>query len=124
MTVKKAFAIIIVIFSVVNIFKLNYSYADVSISNDISEFKANISENTAAQTYDLRTIVNKFLGVLRVLSGLILVIVVATTGYNYIVATPQIRTEVKKQMLPIILGLALVFGAVAISQFILSELGG
>ena len=70
---------------------------------------------------DLATnVIAKILGFLQVASGLISVVVIAFTGFNYIVASdPNIKEELKKKMLPMIIGLVLVFSATTIAKFIL-----
>ena len=106
------------------IFSFNNCYAKVDLSNDIGGFKANIDENTKTNTLDLTIIAGKFLGALRLISVFILVIVLVTSGYSYIVATPDMKEEVKNKMLPMIIGIVLVFSAVSISAFILKAMGG
>lgn len=63
--------------------------------------------------------IGKLLGFLQVASGLISILMIAITGFNYIVSTPDVKEEMKKKMLPIIMGLVIVFGAVSIAKFIL-----
>lgn len=74
---------------------------------------------------NLKTTIAKLLGFLRVASGLIAVVVIAFTGFNYITAeTPDMKKQIKEKMLPIIIGLIVVFSATAITQFILGVVGG
>ena len=122
--IKRILTIVIMVFSLIGIFKLNYSYAAASISNDIDGFEANISDKAVLKTYSLRQVVNRFLGYLRIIVALFLVITVATTGYHYIVATPEVRGDIKKRMLPMIIGTILIFSAISIAMFITSALGG
>ena len=68
----------------------------------------------------LQTVVGRLLGFLRIASGLVAILMIAITGFNYIVGTPDVKDEMKKKMLPIIIGLILVFGAVSIATFILN----
>ena len=71
--------------------------------------------------YDgLQKVVGRLLGFLRIASGLVAILMIAITGFNYIVGTPDVKDEMKKKMLPIIIGLILVFGAVSIATFILN----
>ena len=114
--------ICILVFGLINIFNLNISNA-ASLSTDINNFKAETS-NAMDSSESLRKIANRFLGALRIISALLLVITLGTTGYKYIVATPDIKKEIKDRMLPLILGLILLFGATSISVFIISSFGG
>ena len=71
--------------------------------------------------YDgLQKVVGRLLGFLRIASGLVAILMIAITGFNYIVGTPDVKDEMKKKMLPIIIGLILVFGAVSVATFILN----
>ena len=44
---------------------------------------------------------------------------IAVTGFNYIISTPEVKKEMLSKMLPIVVGLILVFGAVSIAKFLL-----
>lgn len=67
----------------------------------------------------LQGTVGKLLGFLQIASGLIAILMIALTGFNYIISTPEVKDEMKKKMLPIIIGLLLVFGAISVARFIL-----
>lgn len=74
---------------------------------------------------DLRGTINKLLGFLQLAAGLISVIVISFTGFQYIVAsTPDMKDEIKKKMLPLLIGMVLVFGAASIAKFILGAVEG
>lgn len=65
-------------------------------------------------------VISKILAFLQIASGLISVIVIAFSGFKYVVAeTADIKGEVKKKMLPMIIGMILVFSATTIAKFIL-----
>lgn len=65
-------------------------------------------------------IVKKILVVLQIASALITVVVLAFSGFNYIVAADaEMKSEIKKKMLPIVIGLILVFSATTIAKFLL-----
>lgn len=72
-------------------------------------------ENTAAG--DFIPVVNKVLGFLQIASALGAVIMIAITGFRYIMETPDMKNELKKSMIPIIVGLLLVFFSVTIAKF-------
>lgn len=121
---NKILIILVLIIGIFGIFGMKPIYAS-SLSNDVGGFKANITNNVVKSTSTLRSIAGRFLGFLRIVAALALVIIVGTTGYKYIVlATPDMKKELKKEMLPIILGLIFIFGAVSLAQFILSAVGG
>lgn len=56
---------------------------------------------------------------LQVASGIAAVIMIAITGFRYVIETPEVKGELKKNMGPIIVGLVLVFFAVSIARFFL-----
>ena len=115
---------LIIFVLIIGILGIKTSYATSSLSADVGGFEANITEDVTKSTKTLRDISGRFLGFLRVVAALALVIIIGTTGYKYIVATPDIKHEIKKEMLPIIMGLILIFGAVSIAAFVLSAVGG
>ncbi len=120
---KKISILFIISFIIFNTFRVNLVYADVSLSSDINGFNANIDVDTVNKTSTLREIVGRFLGFLRVVSGILLVVMIGVNGYKYIVATPDVKATIKKEGMMVVLGLILVFGAVSISQFIISGMG-
>ncbi len=65
----------------------------------------------------VKAVVENILGFLQLLSGLLAVILIAVTGFRYIVDTPDVKSELKKSMVPIIVGLLLVFFATTIAKF-------
>lgn len=121
---KRLPELILISLLVINIFSPNLTLAAAKLSDDISGFDAELTQDAVLKTKSLKIVVNRLLGFLRVISGLVLVLVLGTTGYKYIVATPEIKGELKKRMLPVILGTILVFSAVSIAGFILGAIGG
>ena len=71
----------------------------------------------------INQVIGKLLGFLQVASGLTAVIIIAFTGFEYITSTPDVKGEIKRKMLPIVIGIVLVFGAVSISNFLISVAG-
>lgn len=100
---------------------INTNVKAALIEDDIGGFEATLPETDKIN--DLKSITIKFLNALRVLSILTLLIIVVTTGYRYVTSMPNIKEEIKKTMLPIILGLIFIFSATTIAAFIISALG-
>ena len=63
------------------------------------------------------------LGFLQIAAGLLSIVMIAFVGFNYITATPDVKKELQTKMLPIVIGLVLVFGAVSVARFILGVVG-
>ena len=119
---KRLPELILISLLVINIFSPNFILA-AKLSDDVGGFEE-LTQDAVLKTKSLKIVVNRLLGFLRIISGLVLVLVLGTTGYKYIVATPEIKGELKKRMLPVILGIILVFSAVTIAGFILGAIGG
>ena len=67
----------------------------------------------------LTGVINKVLGFLQVASGLAAVVAIAVAGFKYITGTPDVKSELPKTAIPILVGLVLVFGAASIAKFII-----
>ena len=122
--IKKLSILILISLFMVNISSTNFISNAAQLSDDVDGFQADITANAVSKTASLKTVVNRLLGFLRIISALVLVLVLGTTGYKYIVATPEIKGELKKRMLPVIIGIILVFSAASIAAFILGAIGG
>lgn len=120
---KKIIKLIMISLIMINILSPKYILA-AKLSDDIGGFEAEVTTDAGIRTNKIKVIINRLLGFLRVISALILVLILATTGYQYIVATPEIKGELKKKMLPVILGIILIFAAVSIAGFIIEVIGG
>ena len=90
----------------------------------VSGVQDQIKGPDSSYTTNLQATVGKLLGFLQVASGLIAILMIAIVGFNYIISTPEIKKELKDKMLPIIIGLVLVFGAVSVAKFILGVVQG
>lgn len=121
---KKIIILVIIILGFTNCLVLNTSYGAVDLKTDIDGFEANVTTKAVSATRSLRVIINRFLGFLRIISALVLVIILGTTGYEFIIATPPVKEEIKNKMIPVILGVFLVFAAVSVAGFILGMIGG
>ena len=71
----------------------------------------------------MATVIGKLLGFLQVASGIVAVLMIAIVGFNYIISTPEVKDEMKKKMLPIIIGIVLVFGATSVAKFLIGVAG-
>jgi len=80
-------------------------------------------EADAGMSDDLQSTIGKLLGFLQVASGLVAVLMIAITGFRYIIGTPELKDEMKKTAFPIIIGIVLVFGAVSIAKFFIGVAG-
>ena len=122
-TVNKILAILLIAICTLTIMPKNTALAaGSSAKNIVGGVNASIPDDGYAT--DLQTTISKLLGFLQVASGLVAILMIAIVGFNYIISTPDVKDEMKKKMLPIIIGLVLVFGAVSVAKFILGVVGG
>ena len=75
-------------------------------------------------TGGLTDMAGKLVSFLQVASGIAAVIMIAITGFRYVIETPEVKGELKKNMFPIIVGIILVFFAVSIAKFFLGMFNG
>ena len=118
-TITKIFAVLLILASTLVVMPGNTVFADGGAALEaVSGIEA---VKTGSENYGtLQTTIGKLLGFLQVASGLVGVIVIATTGFNYILsADADMKAEIKKKGLPIIVGFAIVFGAVSIAKFLI-----
>ena len=95
--------------------------ADNVISAMNSVTPGNVNSTAASK---LSGIIGGLLGFLRLASGLVAILMIAITGFNYIIGGAEVKEEMKKKMFPIILGLLLVFGAASIAIFVMGVISG
>lgn len=127
-TVYKVFAILMIAVSMFVIMPDNMSFAADDAGSTaitaINKVKENTSSDKASAAADgLAGVVGKLLGFLQIASGIIAVLMIAIVGFNYIISTPEVKDEMKKKMLPIIIGIVLVFGATSVAKFLIGVVG-
>ena len=122
-TINKLLVILLVAVCAFVIMPKNVTFAAGSSASDIvGGVKAEVPGGTYAS--DLQSTISKLLGFLQIASGLVSILMIAIVGFNYIISTPDVKEEMKKKLLPIIIGLVLVFGAVSLAKFILGVVQG
>ena len=73
---------------------------------------------------DITTVIGNILGFFQVISGITTVVMLSFIGINYIIETPEeLKAEAKKKLLPIVVGIVLIFGATSIAKFLLAVAG-
>lgn len=93
-----------------------------SIATTPMEYANQMTGDTGADidTSQLKTIIGRVIGAIQVLSGIFTVIIIAFTGFEYVLCqTPDMKEQLKKKMLPIVIALVLIFGSVSIAQFVI-----
>ena len=120
-TMYKVLAVLIIAVSMLVIMPDNMSLA--ATAADAGSAIDGIQVTGGGDVSKLQSVIGKLLGFLQVASGIIAVLMIAITGFQYIVETPEVKKEIKAKMLPIIVGIVLVFGATSIAKFIIGVAG-
>ena len=128
-TISKVLVMLMIAVSAFVIMPDNMVFAEAKKSTGGTDPKSvvssvNVKNPDADYSSDLAGKIGQLLGFLQVASGLVAILMIAIVGFNYIISTPDVKEEMKKKMLPIIIGLVLVFGAVSVAKFILAVVGG
>ena len=119
MKILSKVGIILVVFACLFV-TISQNVSNASVSSMVkgtapSEINTKIGNELATK------VISKILGFLQVASGLISVLIIAFSGFQYIVAeTADLKGEIKKKMLPLVLGIVLVFSATTIAKFLIS----
>jgi len=92
-----------------------------SVIGEINKIQPSGGGGAAAE--GLQNVIGKILGFLQVASGLVAVLMIAFNGFRYITSTPDIKSEIIKNVAPILAGLVLVFGATSFAKFMISIAG-
>ena len=91
----------------------------IDVTNTISKMNGSNSQINDTDAQPFVTLGDTILTFLQIVSGIAAVIMIAISGFRYIVETPEVKGEIKKTMLPIVIGIILVFAAVSIAKFFL-----
>ena len=118
---KKIFVSLCIIVCMLTVIPSNFIKVEASKSK-VSALVGTMTGDEIEDSYSTELIdtINSLLGFVQLAAGIISVVVICFTCFNYITAsTPDMKEEVKKKMLPLIIGMVLVFGASSIARFIL-----
>ena len=113
-TMQKVLAILLIAVCVFGVMSQISTCNASSISDTLNKIEP-VDDVTGAE--NLTTIASRVLTFLQIASGIAAVIMIAVTGFRYIIETPEVKGELKKNMLPIVIGLVLVFFATSIAKF-------
>ena len=108
---KKLFSVLCIA-AILLVTLTNFVYADDprNMSTLISSMK---DSGTMANTDSrIGNVINNVIGLLQMVGSGIALIVITLLGMKYILASPSEKADVKKAIMPIIIGCVLLFGAV------------
>lgn len=123
-TFSKVLLILIMAICMVTLISQSVVFAEdaVDARGAIKAIEAEQSNGKVEGTDGLSTMAGKIIVFLQVASGIAAVIMIAVTGFRYVIETPEVKGELKKNMFPIIVGMILVFFATSIANFFLGML--
>ena len=115
---------IVLIVAVIASFTLGTVSTNISMAAG-GQSPTDVMENVTGSSDDIDTsgltdVAGKILTFLQVISGVFAIIMIAVTGFRYIIETADVKKELKQSMLPIIIGILLVFFATSIAKFIVN----
>lgn len=113
---KMLIVLVIAVFSFTLMPTTSMVYADVT---DIME-NVKADTNKVGDTSGITTVSSRILTILQILSGVFAILMLAITGFKYIVETPEVKKELKGTMVPIVVGILLVFFATTIAKFFIN----
>ncbi len=119
---KKVLIVLLVLMCVATIVYVKpvNAYDVTSVINSM-QGNANVDADSVTT---FQTLGNTILTFLQIISGITAVVMIAITGFRYIVETPEVKGELKKNMIPIVIGIILVFFAASIAKFFLGMFKG
>ena len=92
---------------------INFSYAADNDPRDMSGLITDMATaNDMSEQGRIGKVINNVIGLLQMAGSGIALIVITILGIKYILASPSEKADVKKSIMPVIIGCILLFGAV------------
>lgn len=120
-TFSKVLIILLMTICMVAFLFQNVAFAEeaVDAQGALQKINTTVDGGKVEGTEGLSEMAGKIVVFLQVASGIAAVIMIAITGFRYVIETPEVKGELKKNMFPIIVGMILVFFALSIANFFL-----
>lgn len=110
---------LVVVFTMILSF-VTFVYADDPGISQLTGAMSGVS-TMASTSSKVGTVINNVIGLIQMVGSGIALIVITMLGIKYILASPGEKADVKKQIMPILIGCVLLFGAVnlmaAVAEF-------
>lgn len=123
---KKIVSILLIMLLLMSICVTNQSLAGeaTGINGIIDKMSGVSSAPATASTSGTTKVINNIIGIMQVVGTGISLIVISMLGIKYILASPSDKADVKKNIMPILIGCVLLFAAVNIAGIIESFTSG
>lgn len=115
---KKIIISLLLIFLLASVFMCTYVDAAVSIPSGIKNGMKQANSGTGMGDTQTAKVINNVIGLIQVAGSGIALVVITIMGIKYILAAPSEKADVKKMVMPVIIGCVLLFGAVNIAGMI------
>ena len=117
---KKIISILLITLLLMSIFITNQAFAvqGKGINGIITAMQGVSNAPSNAGTSGTTKVINNIIGIMQVVGTGISLIVISMLGIKYILASPSDKADVKKNIMPILIGCVLLFAAVNIAGII------
>lgn len=100
------------------------SYAAIKVSDKLTDMSAVGDLDTGGKDNGIIKAINSVIGLLQYVGSGIALIVITLLGVKYILASPSEKADVKKAIMPILIGCALLFGGVNLAAILVKFTNG
>lgn len=115
---KKICLLLVILIIFASFVCIGRSYAADSIVDKLSGMQNVSTPDTSSNGTGIPAAINSIISLMQYVGSGIAIIIVTILGIKYILASPSEKADVKKSILPIIIGCALLFGGVNIAALI------
>lgn len=115
---KKICLLLVILIIIASFTCISRSYAADSIVDKLSGMEKVSTPDTSSNGKGIPAAINSIISLLQYVGSGIAIIIVTILGIKYILASPSEKADVKKSVLPIMIGCALLFGGVNIAALI------
>ena len=117
MKINKIIMVLILIIMVV-LSLYTVSFAELDPTTSMKDMQDASSAEKAEGTTEVGKVINTIIGFIQVAGTGISLIMVSILGIKYLLAAPNDKADAKKQIMPMLIGAILLFGAANIMQII------
>ena len=111
---KKLISLSLICLLILAIFISNITYAADSLDEIIGKMEDVGNASDLADSSGTAKVINDVIGIIQLAGTGISVIVISLLGIKYLIASPGEKADVKKNIMPIVIGCILLFAAVNI----------
>lgn len=114
---KKIFLILSIVFMIINIISVNFQESHATLDGIIDGMKT-VTNASAQDVKKAQDVINTVIGLLQVAGTGIALVVITLLGIKYMMASAGEKGEIKKHIVPIVIGCIILFLAVNIMAIV------